>query len=39
VTHAEIVSRLSHLIENPSSEVLYSISMQQVVNFIAYLTE
>lgn len=36
MTHAEIVSHLSRLIDNPTSDVLYSITMQQVLSAIAY---
>jgi len=36
VTHSEIVSRLSRLIDNPTTEALYTITMhhvlQQIVN-------
>lgn len=37
MTRTEIVSHLSLLIDNPTSDVLYSITMQQVINQIAYL--
>ena len=36
MNHAEIVSALSRLIANPTSEVLYSITMHQVIQQIAY---
>jgi hypothetical protein len=35
VTHDEIVSRLSSLVDSPTSDVLYSITMQQVITAIA----
>jgi hypothetical protein len=36
MTHVEIVSRLSCLIDNPTSDVLFSIIMQQVIPPIAH---
>jgi hypothetical protein len=36
VTHAEIVSSLSRLIESPTTDVLYSITMQQVIKQIVH---
>jgi hypothetical protein len=36
VTHAEIVSHLSCLIDSPTSDILYSITMQQVITAITY---
>ena len=35
MNHAEIVSRLSRLIDNPASDVLSSITMQHVLEQIA----
>jgi len=35
LNHAEIVSRLSCLIDSPASEVLYSITMQDILTAIA----
>jgi hypothetical protein len=34
MNHTEIVSRLSSLIDSPASDVLYSITMQQVLTAI-----
>jgi hypothetical protein len=36
VNHLEIVSHLSCLIDSPTSDVLYKITMQQVIQQIAY---
>jgi hypothetical protein len=36
MTHVEIVSRLSCLIDNPTSDVLFSITMQQVIQQTAH---
>lgn len=36
MTHSEIVSRLSRLIDNPTTEALYVITTQQVIQQIVY---
>ena len=36
MTHTEIVSSLSRLIESPTSDVLYTVTMHQVIQQIAH---
>ena len=36
MNHAEIVSHLSSLIDSPTTDVLYKITMKQVIQQIAY---
>ena len=36
MTHSELVSRLSRLIDDPDSDFLYAITMQQVIQQIAH---